>query len=211
MASQSDLCFIVKGDVHNPPLKRLASTSTKGLVQRLRFAKCDSREKSAMLAMVAGMVNKFAEAQPQSYWREAEMLSSVVTDNQYRQLVTDFANTIIRGTTDGTILDPELLTCFAFVLRYAPHTLSAKTHMLGSVLKSLQTLLEKAQRQSEPEAQYQVTSILSIVLDAMVDVKVSGIDRETLHALDLKREETFLSAPPKSQLARRPEGHWRVI
>lgn len=147
----------------------------------MRFAQCDSREKSAMLAMVAGMVNKFVEAQPQSYWREAAMLSSVVTDNQYRHLVTSFANTIIRGTTDGTILDPELLTCFAFVLRYAPHTLSAETHMLGAVLKSLQTRLEKAQRQSEPEVQYQVTSIMSIVLDAMVDVKVSGIDRETLH------------------------------
>lgn len=120
MASQSDPCFIAKRDVHYPPLKRLASTSTKELVQRLRFSQCDSREKSAMLAMVAGMVNKFAEAQPHSYWREAAMLSSVLTDNQYRHIVTSFANTIIRGTTDGTILDPELLTCFAFVLRYAP-------------------------------------------------------------------------------------------
>lgn len=109
------------------------------------------------------------------------MLSSVVTDNQYRHLVTSFANTIIRGTTDGTILDPELLTCFAFVLRYAPCTLSAESHMLGSVLKSLHMRLEKSKQQSEPEVQYQVTSILSIVLDAMVDVTVSGIDRETLH------------------------------
>lgn len=196
MASQSDPCFIAEGDVHYPPLKRLASTSTKELVQRLRFAQCDSREKCAMLAMVAGMVNKFAEAQPQSYCREAAMLSSVVTDNQYRHLVTSFANTIIRGTTDGTILDPELLTYFAFVLRYAPHTLSAETHMLGSVLKSLQTRLEKAQRQSEPEIQYQVVSILSIILDAMVDIKVSGIDRETLHEpLSAARRHAEASRP----------------
>lgn len=71
------------------------------------------------------------------------MLSSVVTDNQYRHLVTSFANTIIRGKTDGTILDSELLTCFAFVLRYAPCTLSAETHMLGSVLRTLQMRRKK--------------------------------------------------------------------
>ena len=94
---------------------------------------------------------------------------------------TGFANAIIRGTTDGDILDPDFLTNFTYALHRSPTTLSAETAKLGSVLDSLHQRLNRASRQAELETQYHLVCTISTVLDAMVDIKLSGLNREIIH------------------------------
>lgn len=87
---------------------------------------------------------------------EAARLSSITINDEYRTLVSAFANAIIHGTTDGDVLDPRLLTGFSYVLRRAPTTVSAETAKLGSVLDSLRIRLDQAGRRAELETQHGV-------------------------------------------------------
>lgn len=103
-------------------------TQTKCLIQRLSSSDC--------------MIRIFGR-DSRSYNAEAAALSSIIDANEYRSLISGFANAIIRGTTDGDILDPDLLTNFAYALRRAPTTLSAETAKLGSVLDSLHQRLNR--------------------------------------------------------------------
>ncbi|KAJ5496704.1 hypothetical protein N7463_008691 [Penicillium fimorum] len=90
---------------------------------------------------------------PKLYTAEAAALSSIA-DDEYSVLISAFANAIIQGTTDGDVLDPNILKDFAYALHRAPATLSAATAKLGSLLDSLQKRLDQAQKRAELETQY---------------------------------------------------------
>ena len=166
----------------------LACASTPELLQRLKHPQNDPKEVEAIKALIASMISTFTNNPVPLYMPEAAILSlSGIKGSQYQGLMMAFANTIIGGTTDGNILSPEVLQNFACVLRHAPDTLSASDSKLGPVLASLCGRLSDARCQAELKTQYELVSVLSIVLDAMVDIKVSGIGRETLHEPLLKQ------------------------
>lgn len=166
----------------------LGCTSTSELVQRLKNPRNDPKEAGAINALIASMINTFTNNPTLRYMPEAVMLSSSgIKGDQYQDLITAFANTIIHGTTDGSILPQGVLQSFACVLRKAPDALSASDSNLGSVLASLCGRLNEARSRAELKAQYELVSLLSVVLNAMVDIKISGIGRETLHEPLLKQ------------------------
>jgi hypothetical protein len=163
------------------PLCPSRPTCTDDLIQRLAGSNCDpKKERRALEAMARSMILIFQDHAELQYVPEASLLSLIVTKGDYEALLLAFANAIIKGTTDGNALDPKLLTHFACVLRRAPSTLYAETAKLGSVLDSLQTRLDKARSRAELETQYHLVCTLSTVLDAMVDIKISGLSRQVL-------------------------------
>ncbi|GAD94383.1 hypothetical protein TSTA_111040 [Paecilomyces variotii No. 5] len=179
-------------------------TRTDDLVGRLLSPTTGSKERNALEAWSKSMVRIFQDDPKNSYTFEAAHLSCCVPEEEYFGLLTAFSNVIIQGTNDGSILEPTLLASFAHVLRRAPSTLSAETAKLGSVLHCLQTRLENAVKRAETETQYQIVYMLSVVLDAMVDIRVSGLSREGLHEPLLKQLEPLKNhrEPRLSQAAR---------
>lgn len=107
-------------------------TQTEDLIRRLTGSNCDPKERRALEAMAMSMNRIFQNHPGLQYVPEAALLSSITTNGHYQSLALAFANAIIKGSADGNILDPKLLTSFAYVLRRAPGTLSAETAKLGS-------------------------------------------------------------------------------
>lgn len=174
-----------------PPSSNITSrpTTTDDLVRRLVNPDTDSNERKALEAWVGCMIRIFQDDPKNSYILEAAHLSCCTTDEEYSNLLVAFSNVIIQGSRDGDILDPRLLASFIRVLRRAPSTLSAETAKLGSVLHCLEIRLENAVKRAEIETQYQLVYMLSLVLDAMVDIHISGLNREDLHEPLLKQLE----------------------
>ncbi|KZF19150.1 ARM repeat-containing protein [Xylona heveae TC161] len=156
-------------------------TSTGGLIRRLKDPDIDQKEGKTLRSLAGKMIEEFRDNPKPSYIPEATLLSTISTDQQYERLISTFGNVIIKGTTDGDILDRGILAGFTFVLRRCSGALSAETAKLGSVLGSLAKRLKNAIDQAEMETQYQLVCLLSNVLDAMVDIKISGLGREPLH------------------------------
>ncbi|KAH0565556.1 hypothetical protein GP486_001052 [Trichoglossum hirsutum] len=156
---------------------------TEDFIRRLAGSECNSEERKALEALAESMIKIFRDDPRLSYIPEAAELSSAVTGEDYQSLVLAFANAIINGTSDGGILDRKLLVSYAYVLQHAKGILSAATVELGSVLVSLQKRLEGAIKQAGNGTQYQLQLVctLSAVLDAMVDLKIYGLDRVDLH------------------------------
>ncbi|KAL1860837.1 hypothetical protein Plec18170_001351 [Paecilomyces lecythidis] len=179
-------------------------TRTDDLVGRLLSPTTGSKERKALEAWSKSMVRIFQDDPKNSYIFEAAHLSCCSPEEEYPNLLAAFSNVIIQGTKDGNILEPTLLASFAHVLRRAPNTLSAETAKLGSVLHCLQTRLENAVKRAETETQYQLVYMLSVVLDAMVDIRVSGLSREGLHEPLLKQLEPLKNhrEPRLAQAAR---------
>jgi len=174
-------------------------THTKCLIQYLSDPGCSLGERRALTALSTRMIRIF-ENDPKSYTAEAAALSEITDPNAYCSLISGFANAIIRGTTDGDILDPDLLTNFAYAFRRAPTTLSAETAKLGSVLDSLHLRLSRASSRAELETQYHLVYIISTVLDVMVDIKFSGLNREAIHE-PLLQQLKSLSNNPEPRLS----------
>ncbi|KAL1880473.1 hypothetical protein Plec18167_003877 [Paecilomyces lecythidis] len=179
-------------------------TRTDDLVGRLLSPTTGSKERKALEVWSKSMVRIFQDDPKNSYIFEAAHLSCCPPEKEYPGLLAAFSNVIIQGTKDGNILEPALLASFAHVLRRAPNTLSAETAKLGSVLHCLQTRLENAVKRAETETQYQLVYMLSVVLDAMVDIRVSGLSREGLHEPLLKQLESLKNhrEPRLAQAAR---------
>ncbi|KAH2345388.1 hypothetical protein KXW91_006727, partial [Aspergillus fumigatus] len=158
-------------------------TRTEDLIQRLTSSDCDPEERKALEALAKSMIKVFQDNRRLLYVPEAAELSSAVTGEDYHNLVVAFANAIIKGTSDGNILDQKLLMNYAYVLQHAKGILSAATAQLGPVVVSLQKRLEGAINQAGNGTQYQLQLVctLSAVLDAMIDLKIYGLDRVALH------------------------------
>jgi hypothetical protein len=97
-----------------------------------------------------------------------------------------FVDAICTGKTDGNVLDLKLLKSFGYVLRRASSLPAETANRLGSVLRSLAGQLKDAEDAAELEYQYHLVCTLSTVLDAMVDIKTSGLSRVALHEPLLK-------------------------
>ncbi|KAJ9263329.1 hypothetical protein DTO195F2_2985 [Paecilomyces variotii] len=197
--------YEMAGGHSSPSYENLSRpTRTDDLVGRLVSPATSSNERRALEAWAKAMVQIFQDDPKNSYIFEAAHLSWCAPEKEYVDLLAAFSNVIIQGTNDGNILESTLLTSFAHVLRRAPSTLSAETAKLGSVLQCLQTRLENAVKRAEIETQYQLVYMLSVVLDAMVDIRVSGLSREGLHEPLLKQLEPLKNhrEPRLSQAAR---------
>ena len=126
------------------------------------------------------MIQIFRNYPKLMYVPEAAQLSLITTDKQYYSLVLAFTDVICAGKTDGNVLDPRVLTNFAYVLRHAT-SLTAQNANLGSVLRSLVDRLKDTEDGAELEYQFHLLCTLSTVLDAIVDIKISGLSRVTLY------------------------------
>ncbi|KAJ5638532.1 hypothetical protein N7528_000922 [Penicillium herquei] len=111
---------------------------------------------------------------------EAAKLSSAVETKDYDVLLRTFANELIKGGTDKTVIDPKVLRCFAYIIRQgASHV--GLVAVLVPVLRSLTDRLDNAKENSQSETQYQLVYTLSVILDAMGDIGISGLSRENVH------------------------------
>jgi hypothetical protein len=157
-------------------------TRTQDLIRRWASHDHDPAEKKALEVLANKMIQVFQDDRKSLYVPEAAELSAAVTGEDYHKLILAFANAVIHGVTDGIILDGELLMNYAYVLQHA-RVPSAATAPLGPVVVSLQKRLEAAIKQAGNGTQYQLELVcmLSAVLDAMVDVKICGLDRVSLH------------------------------
>ena len=174
---------------------------TSELIERLGSPNCTVREARALGALCRSMVASFRNAPKLEYMAEAAAISAVIRHgvNDMDDLIIAFSNAIISGTTDASIKETEILSAFAFVLRHTkelPHVRSR----LGPVLQSLNTRLKAAGVQADTDAQYHLVICLSGVLDAMADIKFSGISRESLHE-PLGQELQALSQEVEPRLA----------
>jgi hypothetical protein len=105
---------------------------------------------------------------------------------QLLQLLRAFVNSISTGTQDQTSLDPFHLRCLAYVVRQGEGKLRTKNTPLGPLLSTLQRRLEFACQQNDQQAQYELICTLGLVLDAMADIGISKLSRESLHQPLLK-------------------------
>ncbi|RAK96385.1 NACHT domain-containing protein [Aspergillus ibericus CBS 121593] len=164
------------------------------LIRRLTSADRNKKEARALQALVCSMVELFQNEKKSTYLIEAAQLAAIVDEARYKILISSFCNAIIEYTSDNNILDPALLQTFAHALRRRG-TLSADNANLGAALDSLHIRLDRAAKAAESEKQYQLICTLSIVLDAMVDIHVTGIDREWLHKPLRDQLDRYRKAP----------------
>ena len=160
---------------------------TAGLLSRLKQSDdlvSEREKKGALEPLLHVMVDNFKNGDPK-YLSEAVQISSVVDSAKLGDLVTVIANMVIKGTSDNTLLDSRVLPAIARVLKIARNTKRA-TSVLEHMMGALQERLTKAIQQANLIDQYELLSLLSIILDGMVDHKVCGIDRMALHEPLLK-------------------------
>ncbi|KAJ5714715.1 uncharacterized protein N7483_011896 [Penicillium malachiteum] len=154
--------------------------STSDLLRR--WPRAQGKEKAALRALISRMVHIFEDDAISSRMIEATKLSSAVDPDGYHVLLRNFANEVIKGRADKTVIDPKVLRCFACIIRQA----SDASHVgpvavLAPVLRSLTARLDDAKENSQPETQHQLVYTLSVILDAMGDIGISGISRENIH------------------------------
>ncbi|OOF99482.1 hypothetical protein ASPCADRAFT_203257, partial [Aspergillus carbonarius ITEM 5010] len=164
------------------------------LIRRLTSPKRDEKEAKALQALVRSMIELFQNERKSTYLNEAAQLAAIVDDAGYKILISSFCNAILEYTSDNNILDPALLQTFAHALRRRG-ALSADNASLGAALDSLHIRLDRAAKAAESEKQYQLICTLGIVLDAMVDIHVTGLDREWLHKPLRDQLDRYRKAP----------------
>ncbi|KAG2418465.1 hypothetical protein HFD88_001566 [Aspergillus terreus] len=137
------------------------------LIKRLQKNTLDARESEALRALCQTAVKQVLNGTniPTFAW-EAARLAEVVPEPEFMQLLWTFVNSISTGTQDRTSLDPFHLRCLAYVVR--------------------QRRLEFACQQNDQQAQYELICTLGLVLDAMADIGISKLSRESLHQPLLK-------------------------
>src|SRR5438105_3040343 len=101
-------------------------TQTQDFIRRLMSSDSDPKEKEALRALSKRMVKLF-ENNPSQFVSEGAELSSVTTGKDYEDLLRAFSNAIIKGTADGSNLDPTLLKDLAYVIRRAKDNLSVES------------------------------------------------------------------------------------
>ena len=159
-------------------------TDTRQLVNRIKQQDPDKtsagEQKKALQPLLRAMIKVYRDESKLSQLLEVVEISSVAKNEDYKDLVAAYANTIINGTSDRNILDPKLLLGFSKVLRNA-QCIEWASGALGGLMAALQSRLTTTIHQAGREDQYRLIRALSGVLDAMVENKISGIAREELH------------------------------
>ena len=159
-----------RSDTQSRPLQ------TQDLILRIR--KCDQQEEQALHRLCCCMIEIFRDDPKISYVAEAAAISSI-NNIDLKGLLVAFSNAVSKGTADGTIKEQDLLNAFTYVLWHAK-----EQHMrskLATVLDCLYKRLDAADTRAETETQYELLCCLSTVLDAMVETKFEGLDREAIH------------------------------
>jgi hypothetical protein len=157
-------------------------TQTDHVVARLKHAHKVGKETDALRALVKRMVELFKDDQRPSYYREASILSEITAADEYQILIFAFSRAITSGTADASAIDLDLLGWFARCLRQSKERIPREAvARLGAVLGGLSKHMNNAQNFADLQTQYSLVRTIGTVLDAMVDVKFSGIDRESLH------------------------------
>ncbi|KAF5866158.1 hypothetical protein ETB97_000692 [Aspergillus alliaceus] len=184
---------------------RSPPTETKQVVERLNNAGKADKETEALRALVKRMVEHFRDEQRPSYFGEAAMLAEVASGNEYQTLIFAFSRAITAGTADGSPVDLDLLKFFACSLRQSKDRIPRETaRRFGAVLGGLSKHMSNAQNFADLETQYFLLCTINVVLDAMVDINFSGIDRETLYSplTEKLRDLSNDSEPRMAQAAR---------
>jgi HEAT repeat protein len=160
------------------------------LIERLQSSSISEKEKQALTALSDCMIDIFRDKPYLSYVKEAASLAPITSQSTYTSLCRAFNHAIIKGTADGSSLEPLILDRYTYVIRKC----DGKTADLdlGSVVQSLQHRLEKAMQQASLQSQYQLLLALSPALDAMIDRKTTGLSRESLHEPLLNQLEKLM-------------------
>ncbi|KAJ5162325.1 hypothetical protein N7492_007717 [Penicillium capsulatum] len=164
------------GQVHCP----FRPTDVHDLIHRIKHPERDKHEFSALIALVQEMIEIFRHDQRATYLSEAALLAEATEGQQYDRLMSIFYNAIIEHTSANNVLDLSLLQTFALTIHYKG-TISAENHHLGATLNSLNERIDMASKGAEMQKQYQLVCMLGVVLETMVDIKVTGLHRESLH------------------------------
>ncbi|QKX55388.1 uncharacterized protein TRUGW13939_02481 [Talaromyces rugulosus] len=151
------------------------------LIRRIQDPKRDENEKKALKTLVARMVQRFCDHPQPSYYIEASRLSElgVVDKEQYKDLMTVFLNKIINKSSEGNILHRDLLPVYNYGLRR--HQGRAPGGFLVAPLVALSNRLKRAVQQPDLHAQYHYVFILGALLEIAGDLKVSGLDHDSVH------------------------------
>ena len=143
------------------------------------------QEQTALKALCRSMITIFENDPRLAYVAEAASISCVKQLN-LTGLLTAFANLIAKGTSDGNIKESEVLSAFTYVLWNAKDLPITVESNLGSVLGSLAKRLKLAISLADRQTQYELVRCLSAVLDAMIELRVAGLERESIHKPLLK-------------------------
>ncbi|OQE02798.1 hypothetical protein PENVUL_c038G00723 [Penicillium vulpinum] len=156
-------------------------TRTIDLIASLENGKTSQREAKALTALKSEMLVLFKHNPGSLYWKEAMLLSPVTDSAEFNDLIYAFAKSITKGTADETPIDRDLLRCFAGCLRWGHHAIPRSEQIFGSILPGLSKHLISSNNQSRLRDSYLLTQTIGTLLDAMVDCKIEGLDRESLH------------------------------
>lgn len=82
---------------------------------------------------------------------------------------------------NGKLIDYGLLDCFSGCLRWGQHKIPCSEARFGSVLAGLSNHLTYASLAIELSTSYLLIRTIGNLLDAMVDIQLTDLDREALH------------------------------
>ncbi|KAF9353614.1 hypothetical protein BGX34_011467 [Mortierella sp. NVP85] len=143
----------------------------------LQTIKEDINEQERLETLATDVIRTFKRDELKDAKAIAEVvhLAPVLKKEDYRYLLKEFYS----GVDQSDLLNVHQLEGLAQLIRGAdPCYLDADD--LVRVLQLLSARLSNVHRQSQSYI-YQLTTVVSHVLDAMADTKVKGLDRETLH------------------------------
>ncbi|KAG0198636.1 hypothetical protein BGX28_007943, partial [Mortierella sp. GBA30] len=160
-----------KAQAEDPPL-------TAAQVEWIKAKVNDVDEQERLRSLETRLVEAFNEDGLKDAGTVAEVLHlvPVLDRNRYRQLLSIF----IDGIVASLLLNFDLVEGLALMIQNA-----APGHLLADdsvkILNVLSTRLQDIHEQS-PEHLYRLAMAVSRILDAMADIEVKGLNRETLHA-----------------------------
>lgn len=133
------------------------------------------KEAAALRALLEAMVQTFRDTAVGArlpYFLEAAAISPYVSDGGYEQLFIAVVDALGSGVSDGTVPDVQLLAAFNTILQ---HPRDLENLPLKYTLPVLIKRLSMAVDTASDSMKYQLILTLSAALDAMNDIKVSGI------------------------------------
>ncbi|KAI9045157.1 uncharacterized protein KD926_009571 [Aspergillus affinis] len=150
---------------------------TIDLVRYLQDEQVGEQEIDALNALKSKMVLLFKDRPRSLYWNEAMLLSEVVNHEEFKDLVYGLTVAI----RDDKPIDQGLLRYFAGCLRRRQRDISRHDLGFETLLDGLSERLNRMNEKTELKNSYLLTQAIGTFLDAMVDVKVVGIDRVAVH------------------------------
>lgn len=145
----------------------------------MKNPRVDAREKGALDSLLRDMVTEFRDHPKPSDYMEASQLSEITEKEQYEDLIKAFINEVIVSAGNARVVDRDLLPAFDRALRQ--HRNRSSEHFLTFPLDELRSGLRSAIKKADLQSQYYFLHVLCTVLDVAVDIRLEGIDRDTIH------------------------------